>query len=318
MFSGWEEYKKSFGKTYDDIDEELNRIEIFQQSQKRIKAHNALYKKGKESYSLCVNDFSDWTEKEFQNINGIDYTELPFVSDDDDDDEEEGDIELGAGESDNDYKDWRDDNAVTPVKHQGKCASCWAFSAAAALESHFIIKKRSTKLLSEQQLIDCSRHLGNNGCNKGSYTKAFTYTQSDGIIGENEYPKYEQKDNQCRVTRETVGTLKNQQYMNITKKNEDMMKETVRNIGPVSVSIHANTNFQMLGPHGVFYDTDCSKKPNHAVLVVGYGFDKKKNLDYWLIKNSHGIKWGNQGFARLARNKNNHCGIASYPAYPIV
>lgn len=278
-----------------------------------IAEHNALYEKGKESYSLCVNQFSDWTEKEYQNINGVDFTELPFLSDGG---RVESESEDGFGAAtEEEKKDWREDGAVTPVKDQKSCASCWAFAATGALESHFFIKKRSLKPLSEQQLIDCSRHLGNKACNKGFYTKAFTYTQTNGILGEYEYPRYEAKENKCRAT---VNDLKNIQHKNITARNEDAIRDAVRSIGPVSVAINADGKFKSLGAHGVYYDFKCGKKPNHAVVVIGYGYDKKENMAYWLIKNSYGTTWGNDGFARIARNKQNHCGVASYPAYPIV
>lgn len=219
-----------------------------------------------------------------------------------------------AREDIDDEKDWRDDGAVTEIKDQLNCASCWAFSATGALESHFFIKKRFLKSLSEQQLMDCTIHLGNKGCNKGFYTKAFSYTQSEGIRGESEYP-YEAKDNTCRAA---STDLKNIHHRNVTAKNERELKEVVRNIGPVSIAIDATGYFQSLGAHGVYYNPKCTQKPTHAVLVIGYGYDKRLDMAYWLVKNSFGTTWGNDGYFKIARYRNNHCGLANFPAYPIV
>lgn len=215
-----------------------------------------------------------------------------------------------------DKKDWRDDGAVTSVKDQLKCASCWAFSAAGALEGQFFLKNGVLESLSEQELVDCSRKVFNNGCNTGFMTNAFLYTKSDGIHTEAEYP-YEAKDAKCRTT---PNEKKNKKLKTIKPKGDEQeLKKAVGTVGPVSVGLDAlNDKFMFYGG-GVYFNPECKpEKVSHAVLAIGYGTDEKTGMDYWLIKNSYGTTWGEEGYGKVARNKDNHCGIASLASYPIV
>lgn len=295
--------------------------------------------------------------QEYLSILGIDDTALPFTPyepddpndpDDISDDDEgykyggprpqsggsggsEGLGEAGSTTADPtkipDEWDWRGWNAVTAIKDQGVCASCWAFSAAGALESHFFIKtwrlfhnhSISPESLSEQQLIDCTKSLGNNGCNKGFMHTAFEYTRNNGIGAENEYPYVARDGAGCRAG---LNDYKNIDYKNITDENvkivEVLLKQAVYMYGPVSAAMYALGDFKTLGSEGVYYNPDCRGRNNHAVLIVGYGHDEDLDLDYWIIKNSFGVKWGDKGYAKIARNKNNHCGIATLASYPVV
>ncbi|KAJ6631267.1 Cathepsin L [Pseudolycoriella hygida] len=352
----WSQFKSSFNKTYADHNEESYRQQIFLQNQQIIVAHNALYEQGLETYSLCVNQYGDWLHDEYLGINGIDLSQKvakdedsskegehgtdqshsvsrnevdPSNSGSDTNDEQSGksssrltniqgrssfsDIE-GEGEVP-DSKDWRNEGAVTPVKDQLKCASCWAFSAVGALEGQFFLKKGVLESLSEQQLVDCSRRFANNGCNTGYMTNAFLYTKNEGIRTEAEYP-YEAKDNKCRTT---PNEKKNKRLKTIPKGNEAKLKEAVGTIGPIAVGLDATHDKFMFYSDGVYFNSDCNpERISHAVVAVGYDTDEKTGLDYWIIKNSYGTSWGDGGYGKLARNKDNHCGIANLASYPIV
>ncbi|KAI8120046.1 Cathepsin S [Lucilia cuprina] len=208
------------------------------------------------------------------------------------------------------HVDWRDSGAITPVKDQKSCGSCWAFASVAALEAHYYLKYQQTVVLSEQNLVDCVTE--NWGCTGGWMVPSFQYvTINNGINPESVYP-YEAVDGVCRH-QYNKGPI-NKAYIAISPDNEEHLQLAVALNGPVAVAIQANNNF-MNYKSGVFDDPDCSKIGNHAVLVVGYGTENGK--DYWLIKNSWSSYWGDNGYIKMARNKNNQCAIARYASYPV-
>ena len=212
--------------------------------------------------------------------------------------------------------DWCKMGAVTPVKNQSHCGSCWAFSATGAIEGQHFQKTKQLVSLSEQNLIDCSGGWGNRGCNGGNPLNAFRYVRDNGGIDTEESYPYEAACGTCRFSAKSIGATITG-YRCIPRGDESALTEAVATVGPISVSIDANSTKFVHYKHGVYYNPESSSTVlDHAVLVVGYGTYEKQ--DYWLVKNSWGTDWGIDGYIMMARNKNNHCGIATSAIFPTV
>jgi len=212
--------------------------------------------------------------------------------------------------------DWRDQGYVTAVKDQGNCGSCWAFSVTGALEGQH---KRATGVLvslSEQNLLDCDDK--NYGCDGGLVDVSFRYIKENGGIDtEASYPYRARAQRACHFNRSTVGATETG-YVQLKRGDEEVLKMAVATQGPISVAIDASPRSFELYKSGVYNDAACSSdKMNHCVLLVGYGTDPIHG-DYWLVKNSWGMKWGEEGYIRMARDKGNMCGIANEAMYPLV
>ena len=211
--------------------------------------------------------------------------------------------------------DWRNKNKVSSVKNQEQCGSCWAFSSVGAVESAWSIKHNVLYNLSEQELIDCSSE--NRGCEGGSMDLAFQYIIENGLCSNISYP-YTAQDGQCNDSCKSLVKITN--YSDITQNNEEMLMRAVQH-QPVSVAIQANKRSFQMYQSGIYNDPDCGFELDHGVLLIGYGYDKTYDMDYWIIKNSWGSSWGENGYVRIQRNMDDErglCGISMDPSIPIV
>ncbi|XP_030043738.1 cathepsin K isoform X2 [Microcaecilia unicolor] len=303
--SQWEEWKKTYNKQYNSKVDELQRRLIWEKKLKYITIHNLEFSLGKHTYELAMNHLGDMTSEEvMRTMTGLKVpprSRLSNITDPDD-------REYNAPDS----IDYRKKGYVTPVRNQGSCGSCWAFSSVGALEGQ--LKKKTGKLvnLSPQNLVDCVTK--NDGCGGGYMTNAFEYVaENRGIDSEDAYP-YVGEDQDCQYN--PVGkAAKCKGYKEIKLGSEKALKSAVAKVGPIAVGIDASLPSFQSYSKGVYYDPECSEEDiNHAVLVVGYGVQKGKK--YWIVKNSWGEDWGNKGYILMAREKNNACGIANLASYP--
>eukprot|EP00079_Xenopus_tropicalis_P038194 XP_017951965.1 PREDICTED: cathepsin S-like [Xenopus tropicalis] len=306
----WQLWVKTHQKSYKDGEEERARRTIWEETLKFISVHNLEYSLGLHTYEVGMNHLGDMVSEEVAATmtgytgSGDSLANMSHVP--------KEILEALAPPS----IDWRTQNCVTPVRDQGSfCRSCYAFSAVGALECQW--KKKTVRLVtfSPQELVDCSDGEGNHGCNGGKIEKAFKYMKKYGVMEESAYPYTGQKG-LCRKKQPgNIGVVK--AIHDLPSGNETLLMNTVGTIGPVSVSINASSEKFHQFKSGVYYNPDClPNKVNHAVLVVGYG--KENGMDYWLVKNSWGVQFGENGYIKMARNRGNNCGIATRPVYATV
>lgn len=272
------------------------RLGIFLTNLRYIQGHNN--QKGIR-YRLGVNKFACYTPSEYKLLLGAVVSNIKDTKS----------ITVPNSKSTvPDSYDWRDHGVVNPVKNQGQCGSCWAFSTIASSESAYAIKTGSLLSFSEQNIIDCATNC--NGCNGGWPFNAFTFileNQNGHFISESDYPYIGVADSCHFDESKVVGEIT--QRVKVEFDNEIDLKEKIATVGVASVCISANNAQFMSYTSGILDDTLCNQIIlDHAVAVVGYG--SENSVDYWIVRNSWGEDWGEGGYIRMSRNKNNQCGIA--------
>jgi cathepsin L len=303
----WSSFKAQHNKSY-DAKEDAMRRSIWALNMKRVNQHNIEHANGMHSYKVAMNKFADMTSEEFVAMyNGYKNAPVRKV---------EHEFMTPQNFKAPDSVDWRDKGYVTPVKDQGQCGSCWAFSAVAGLEGQHFAKTGKLVSLSEQNLVDCSGSFGNEGCNGGLMDSAFSYIKANkGIDTEASYP-YKAVDQKCHFKAADVGATVTG-FTDIPSGNEEALTNAIASVGPISVAIDAsNWSFQMYSS-GVYDEPNCSSTQlDHGVTAVGYGVDNGTPM--YIVKNSWAEVWGMKGYIYMSRNGKNQCGIATSASYPLV
>ncbi|KAG9459259.1 hypothetical protein H6P81_003767 [Aristolochia fimbriata] len=299
LFESW---CKQHGRSYSSEAEKLRRFRIFQDNMAFINRHNSV---GNFTYSLALNDFADLTHDEFKAarlrlaVDPSPALRSPRVL-------ALQDVPASL--------DWREKGAVTPVKDQGSCGDCWAFSATGAMESINQIFTGSLISLSEQELCDCDKTY-NMGCNGGLMDYAFQWViKNGGIDTEEDYP-YQAADQTCKWDKVSRRVVSIDGYVDVPANNENQLLQAVAK-QPVSVGLCGSERAFQLYSKGIF-SGPCSTSLDHAGLIVGYG--SENGVHYWIMKNSWGKRWGMNGYVHLLRNggsKQGICGIYQLASYP--
>ncbi|CAF2873916.1 unnamed protein product [Rotaria sp. Silwood2] len=308
--NAWTLFKHVHKKHYNSVEEENVRRNIWEANVAKIRQHNLEADIGIHTYTLGINRFGDLTHEEFkQQMNGLKITNKTNKFD-------RHTFLAPSHVAIPDAIDWRKEGYVTPVKDQGQCGSCWAFSATGSLEGQHFAKTKQLVSLSEQNLVDCSGKFGNMGCNGGLMDSSFQYIKANkGIDTEESYP-YEARDGKCRFKKADVGAT-DTGFIDIKAQNETDLQIAIGTVGPISVAIDATQSSFQFYKSGVYDEPNCSSTQLcHGVLAVGYDTEGKK--EYYIVKNSWGTSWGNEGYIWMSRNKKNQCGIATMASYPLV
>jgi len=301
----FDNFKVRHGKAYDSEKEHNLRLHTYRNNLRYIASFN----KQQKGYKLGVNHLADRFEHELIALhpnkgrgkpNNAMYT---FSS--------------VGGSKIPESLDWRTSGAVSDVKDQGICGSCWSFGAAETIEGALFLRTGVLTRLSSQALVDCSWPFGNNGCDGGNDFLAYEWILKSGYIPtEASYP-YTMADGYCVYENAQPGTsIKG--YVNVTSGDAQALREALATHGPISVSIDASHKSFSFYKSGVYYEPQCGNTVSdldHTVLAVGYGVEG--GVPYWIVKNSWSKYWGDQGYIKISA-VNNNCGVATQPTFVIV
>ena len=300
-------FRERFRKVYSSDEETDERFEVFRSNLRSIIEHNIV---PGQNFTLGVNQFSDLTPEEFKAL----YINSGYQS---------GSATVGsygcktytsAATSAPASIDWRQKNAVTSVKDQGQCGSCWTFSSTGASEGAWAIATGKLIDLSEQQLVDCATGVsyGSHGCNGGQMEGADKYLIANGQCSLASYP-YTATDDKCK----TCSPVAHFSSCSDVKPNDQVSLKGAVSMQPVSVAIEADTRYFQSYTGGILDASTCGTTLDHGVLITGYGTDNGKK--YWNVKNSWSSTWGEQGYVRILRSDSTNdagiCGITMDPSF---
>jgi len=305
----FEQFKSEHDRKYESESEEHERrLTVFRQNLRFIHSKN----RAGLSYSLDTNHLADRTEEEMRVLRGrTSDSSLQYNG--------------GAPQSYSQHQlrdapdtlDWRLYGAVSPVKDQSVCGSCWSFGTVGTLEGAQYLQTGEMIRLSQQALVDCSWGFGNNGCDGGEDWRAYQFIiRHGGIPTEDSYGPYLGQDGYCHFNQSDIG-LKIKGWVNVTSGDVEALKVAIAGKGPVSVAIDASHKSLSFYSSGVYYEEKCNNKIDgldHAVLAVGYG--EIAGMKYWLVKNSWSTYWGDDGYVLMAQKENN-CGVATAATFVI-
>jgi KDEL-tailed cysteine endopeptidase len=305
IWSRFTNFQEKFAKKYENVQELETRFSVFRENFRNIITHNA---DRNQSFTMGINQFTDLTPEEFkaQMIRGL---KAPVGS-------------FGCGSFSNSASgtpasiDWRTKGAVTTVKDQGQCGSCWTFSSTGAMEGAWAIAKGQLIDLAEQELVDCAGlKYGSMGCNGGQMEGAFKFIIENGQCAASSYP-YTAKDGTCH----SCSAVAHATSCYDVKPNDQLSLKAAVAKQPIAVAIEADTKYFQSYSGGVLTSSSCGTSLDHGVLAVGYG--EENGQKYWLVKNSWGTSWGDQGYVKIGRSESTNdagiCGIAMDPSFPTV
>ncbi|KAK6152749.1 hypothetical protein DH2020_012388 [Rehmannia glutinosa] len=304
----YENWLARHGKNYNAIGEKDKRFEIFKDNLRFVEEHNT----ANRTYKVGLNRFADLTNEEYKSLylGTRSDAKRRFVK------SKNGSRRYAfrGGDELPESVDWREKGAVAPIKNQGTCGSCWAFSTVAAVEGINKIVTGELITLSEQELVDCDK-TENTGCNGGLMDYAFQFIISNGGMDtEDDYP-YRGFDGKCDPARKNAKVVSIDGYEDVPQDEKALQKALAHQ--PVSVAIEASGRALQLYSSGVFTG-ECGTELDHGVVAVGYGTEN--GVDYWIVRNSWGTDWGEDGYFRIERNvvgnPSGKCGIVMEASYP--
>jgi len=306
LVGGFNAWKAAHGKSYGSTDAEASALAAWLSNDAIIRSHNAK----NLSWTLGHNEWSDMTWEQFSttimselflNRNPKNARRVHLK-------DTEHALALPKA------VDWVKQGAVTPVKNQRHCGSCWAFSTTGAVEGALAIATGKLVSLSEEELVQCDTN-GDHGCKGGLMDNAFEWiAEGNPLCTESTYPYTSGAGLTGTCKKACNGEVSLTSHKDVPSGDEEALRAAVAK-QPVSVAIEADKSAFQLYQSGVIDSASCGKELDHGVLVVGYGTDTATGKDYWKIKNSWGGTWGEDGFVRVVQGKN-MCGIASQASYP--
>ena len=326
-FAAWE---AAYNRTYVSGVERAARARVWAKHEMYIAQHNA---KPGVGFALGHNAFSDVTHREF-----VERLGLVVPPEGASPREEQGATGvfgrvgkwLSPGMLPAFRVDWREKGAVTGVKDQGHCGSCWAFSTTGSVEGAHAIATGKLQAYSEQELVDCSpRSLGTFGCRGGLMDKAFEWLEGHVLVPEEAYPYVAHENGFCRtnMTSAAAGGIKVKSFEDVPRNDVVALLRAIEDVGPISIAVDAGSPRWMMYKSGVYEDDTPTGTLNHGVLAVGYTLRAPPRTlfgsSFVVVKNSWGPDWGEDGYIRLRislspwADERGTCGVAMLPSYPV-